>query len=65
MWLRVTAAVPAAVMLSILVHSTPKSKRQWIWGAAGAAYVAFYYFFFVRGQAAYVAFYYFFFVRGH
>jgi len=50
MWLRVTAAVPAAVMLSILVHSTPKSKRQWIWGAAEAAYVAFYYFFFVRGH---------------
>jgi len=47
-WIQIIAAIPAAVMLVILFCWNPKSKKQWSLAATIAAYVALYYFLFVR-----------------
>ena len=49
-WLEVAAAIPAAVMLWTLICWNPKGRRQWLLTGAMLAYVACYYFLFVRGR---------------
>ena len=47
-WFMTVAALPAAIMLWVLIGWTPETKKQWLWASAMALYIAFYYFFFVR-----------------
>jgi len=47
-WIQVVAAVPAALMLVVLFCWNPKSKKQWSLAAIMGAYVAVYYFVFIR-----------------
>jgi hypothetical protein len=47
-WMHVAAAIPAAVMLWILISWSPSGRRQWLVAAAMTVYVALYYFLFVR-----------------
>lgn len=49
-WLQVVAAIPAAVMLWTLLAWNPKGRRQWFVAAAMMAYIAGYYWVFVRGR---------------
>jgi hypothetical protein len=47
-WIKGILAVPAAVMMFILIAGNPRTKKQWLWAAGMAGYVALYYFFVVR-----------------
>lgn len=47
-WLKVVFAVPAAVMMAILICWNPGTKKQWLWAAGMAGYVALYYFVIIR-----------------
>jgi hypothetical protein len=49
-WLRILAAIPAAVMLWVLLAWNPKGRRQWLVAVAMAVYIAGYYWMFVRGH---------------
>jgi hypothetical protein len=49
-WLEIVAAVPAAVMLWILLAWNPRGRRQWFVAAAMMIYIAGYYWLFVRGR---------------
>ena len=47
-WLQTVAAIPAAVMLWVLLVWNPKGRRQWSVVAAMVVYIAGYYWVFVR-----------------
>lgn len=47
-WIKGIFAVSAAVMMFILIAWNPRTKKQWLWAAGMAGYVALYYFFVVR-----------------
>jgi hypothetical protein len=49
-WLKTVAAVPAAVMLWILLAWNPEGRRQWRIAIVMMLYIAAYYWFFVHNQ---------------
>jgi hypothetical protein len=48
MWVKIVAAVPAAIMAWYLLIRTPKSLKQILLGGAMIGYMVAYYWFFVR-----------------
>ena len=47
-WVLVIAAIPAAVIMRILLFWNPKSKRQWLIAGGMTAYALAYYIVFLR-----------------